>query len=114
MMKIRTIILFAAAAFTFTTAAQAHDKIVRPDANIQIWNTYDSSISGTVPGVLVRVNGTKTVYKVGTTPGLTRSVVFDATGKKAEAWARSTLGVDVDALTCGGGGQGEARTFTNC
>lgn len=113
-MKIKTVILFTAVASTSAIAAQAHDKIVRPDANIQIWNTYDSSISGTVPGVLVRVNGTKTVYKVGTAPRLTRSIVFDATGKKAEAWARSTLGVDVDALTCGGGGQGEARTFISC
>jgi len=119
MMKFKTAGLCAAITAVTATSALALDKVIDHNAKIQIWNQYDSSINSTVPGVRVTVNGTKTVYQVGSAPGLTNSIVFDETGKKAEEWARNTLGVNVEALTCGGGGKdskggGGGKTFTDC
>lgn len=81
-------------------------------------NVYDSSISATVPGVVVQAGGQRTLYQVGSAEGLTRSVVFDDTGKKAEAWAQQYLGVTVKAQLCPAGadedGTGGAATFGSC
>jgi hypothetical protein len=57
---------------------------------------YDSSINGTVPGVNVVLNGETSHYALGEL-GLTRSVAFDDTGVKLEAWAATALGADVTA-----------------
>lgn len=101
------------------TSALATDTVIDPANKIQIQNVYDNTLGGTVPGVLVTSNGTKTLYQVGNAPGLTADVVFDESGKKAEAWARDHLGIEVDALKCGGGGKetaggGGGWSFTNC
>ena len=112
-------ILAVAIAAVSATSARAFDSVIDHSAKVEIWNTYDSSISRTVPGVRVTHGGTKTLYQVGTAPGLTTSIVFDDTGRKAEAWARRHLGIEVEALKCGGGGKessggGGGWSFTNC
>ena len=119
-MKLNKTALFGAAIAAVTaTSALAFDKLIDHSAKVEIWNAYDSSISGTVPGVRVTANGDSTVYQVGSAPGLTTSIVFDETGEKAEQWARNSLGVTVEALKCGGGGKDSAGggggwSFTNC
>ena len=115
----KTAILTAAIAAVTATSAAAVDTVIDHSAKIEIWNRYDSSISGTVPGVRVTHAGTSTVYQVGSAPGLTTTIVFDESGKKPEAWARDHLGIEVDALKCGGGGKesaggGGGWSFTSC
>jgi hypothetical protein len=59
-------------------------------------HVYNSSTNSTEPGVEVTANGQSTVYQLGAL-GLTRSIIFDDSGDKLEAWAASALGVTVTA-----------------
>lgn len=116
MNKFKSVFLCVVVAATATTAV-AQEHINHVD-RIQMKNAYDSSSSGTVPGVQVTVDGERTLYQVGKAPGLTRDIVFDETGKKAVEWAQAELGVKVKAVMCpGGGGENEPRegkSFVNC
>ncbi len=94
--------VLGASAFAGGTGGMPADNYIEPH------HVYDSSISGTVLGVKVRVKGQSTIYTVGDL-GLTRGIALDGNGGTLENWAATALNVDVDARLEGYREDHEAR-----
>ena len=95
----KNLLLTAATGVMMASAAMAD----MPVGTITIWNQYDASSGGTIPGVKVRMNhagdlGSTTIYRVGD-KGLTRDIVFATDADAREDWARINLGLELMGAT---------------